>query len=216
MLQPIRISAIAFTVGVLITSTVSATSEVQYTDGLFISPAALRNSRFLQELELLGTDELRDRRRELAGISAHRIGPGVGVVLGYRRFSHQLGMVSDTESFEKLTLELPEIAGPSDLDWDIGDHPELNIVYSEGSSVWSASGCSGYVRSGRLVIIRAANALKVTVQGPVELVGNYNSRCGSMTVAVAFEATKIRLAELTPWLGAEADIWQEAFRPGRK
>ena len=189
-------------------------STVEYVDGIFVAAATLEDSEHLRRLDALGVEELRDRRREIAGTQVHHIVSGSGVVFGYRKFGRELGMVSDTEYFEKLSVALAGQPPNAQLEIALAPGSGVVVAYTAGSSVWAFGACSGYVESGRVLITPGSSGMRVEVQGPLTLMGNASATCKPHQIDISFIAGEAAIETLTPWLGASGkNLWSEGFRP---
>ena len=68
------------------------------------------------------------------GHTSHRIGPGDGLVLAYRKFMPGDAGVIDDEAFEKLTVWLPGAPPTDRTEYDLSSSGGALAVYSLGSS----------------------------------------------------------------------------------
>jgi hypothetical protein len=178
-------------------------------DGFFIDGAALANPDYLAGIDARPVEPWDD---STLGLFAHRVSAGTGTVVGYRAYSPGKRMLSDDESFEKVTLwfkQGPLPAGTTQIHDDT-----VVVVHTRGGSAWPRSACSAVVVNGSIDIARQGEGVDVRVRGDLARRGNRHPQwCEQARLDVSFSASAMPLASLTPWLGsAGAHPYDESYR----
>ncbi len=189
-------------------------------DAFVLADATLAAPRYLYELDGRTTED-RAADRERLGLFVHRLAVGEGTILALRRFDGGGFMVSDDESFEKLTIYLPPALATFPLELSLAEHTQVVVVVTQGGSAWVRDACSGHVDSGQLSVQPIGRRLQVRLSGRIEPVGNRDvwPHCKeAREIDFSFLATPIMADQLTPWLGLAGKFpYQESYRPtGRK
>jgi hypothetical protein len=155
-----------------------------------------------------------DVLRTRYGVFVHRLSKGNGLVMGFRRFSNPT-IAFDDESYQKLTIWAKSGVVPSATQIDLADSTDFLVIYSSGGSAWPEGDCSGYVRSGNLVVEPNGRSYRVRVQGQLEPhgYGGPFDTCVPKPVSLEFVAREVAFEELTPWLGIEGEHpYRETYR----
>lgn len=153
--------------------------------------------------------------REEMNVYVHRISQGVGLVVGYRWYSNGDLMSIDDERFKKLTIWLSEFPKEFPIKFNFSDEKKIKAAYTTGSSAWPRSACSGYIKSGTLVMDGSGSLISVKINGNLIPVasrthGNY---CQEQDLDMEFSASEIEFSELTPWMGLAGDHpYAETYR----
>lgn len=184
------IAAIAFTL----------VGSIGHTDTFSLADAEPVSPTLLDELAAEPHESRFTREPSVYGV--HRLKPGRGLVLGYRAFSPGNAWIIDDESYDKLTIWLPQGISTASKAFDLAKDPVV-VTLSSGSSAWSQHGCSGYVDSGRLHVEQKSGGYAVLLRGEFKPKAS-PEHCKPWPIEREFSAWPIAFEALTPWLGGPA------------
>ena len=176
-----------------------------HTDTFYLRDAALSDQTYLQDFEA----RERDFGREALGLYAHRLGPGSGLVLGYRWYSPGSIFTIDDERFEKITVRFSDANAVENRSFVLPS-PSVSVIFTRGGSAWPAAACSGWLSSGSIHIKPSGTRLLVEVSGALTPA---TGECPSEVSHSFWSAPLSGFADLTPWLGAKGDHpYNESYR----
>jgi hypothetical protein len=181
-------------------------------EGILVTNAQLQNPHYLQQLDQRTAEE-RTYDRTRYGVYAHRIERGEGWILGYRHFDPGELMAVDDETFEKLTLWLPNPPPAGAQRIQLETRPDIIAIHTSGGSAWAQNACSSRIIAGTLTLTpRGRGRIGVELKGRLQPTGNRGvwDTCRSDSVELSFLAEQIELERLTPWVGREGEfVYQE-------
>ncbi|WP_313345656.1 hypothetical protein [Stenotrophomonas sp.] len=172
--------------------------------GLVISGsgAAAEKTAFFVENASSVTDGCIDVGSRELQFSCHRIEPGVGTVIAFRRYKRSWNI--DGTSFRKLTVHLPQRFKPGDR-FSLDDGV-ARVFFSRGSSAFAGKrGCYGRAESGHVEVVsrtRKAISIRVSASIPMKSPLRIPKDCtGPEVVDMVIQAAPAQLDSLDAWEG---------------
>jgi hypothetical protein len=183
-------------------------------DGFVLQNAELSAPGYLQRLASLNPDT-QSRNGEEFPVYVHRLKRGSGTIFGYRAYSPGKFSAIDDETYRKITVWIAGAIPTSPIEIPVGDDARSRLVFSDGASAWSRSGCSGNGTSGTIRVQPHRGYFTITISADITPVGNaVVNRCVPERVDVTFKAKEMAFKDLTPWLGIEGQHpYHETYRP---
>ena len=179
------------------------------TDAFFLRQATLAEPAPLSDSAAIARLPREDQ--DFLAVRGHRIAPGAGIILGYRRYSPGNLLVLDDEEFEKVTVWLADSLLAVSGDIDLA-RPDVVVRYTQGASAWPRAACYGTASAGRLRLTPSSGErLEADLSFEANLV-RAHSVCGRTSFQRRITLTPRRLDRLSPWDGrAGAHIYDETY-----
>jgi hypothetical protein len=186
--------------------------SVPRTDTFYVINADFAEPAFFAKLqaELQHSDQERAflARHELPTVFAHRIVAGTNTVIAYRWFTPGSPLVIDDEGFEKITVSLPSVTPQGLFEGKIVPNGPVVAIVTRGGSAWPQRACSWRVEDGTVSIEVKGSSYDVHVTGRLKAEPPSMSKASNCTQEILdkrFEAKRLSLSEVTPWLGKQGD-----------
>lgn len=159
----------------------------------------------------LGEDRSPTVARLLAG---HYVVPGRGLVLLGRRFKQGPLFSADTQTYEKLTIEVArtDVGVPINV-----PGPNVRLFYSRGSTAFAVKGAGLYsLKASGTIIIKSKTADRLTTGLDLVILVAMSPFREPTPIEVKIKDermfTRIGLDDLTPWLGTcQSELGKEVY-----
>jgi hypothetical protein len=135
--------------------------------------------------------------------------PGESLVLSIRTFYPGPGMITDRETFEKVSLEIPSLRIGVPVDLAAAD---VHFYYAEGSGPWSPTAGHSFAKQARgTVTIRSVDELQGILKARIDLVAQPvlldcpkpGADLDAKQLHGEFSFARKNIGELTAWLGGK-------------
>lgn len=191
-------------------------SSIDREDNFYLINTQFSDYGFLANLDkrLADKEDYKALRDEMS-VYVHRLSKGHGAVFAHRWYSNGDVMTIDDESFKKLTVWIDELPKKYPVEIDFTRHQKVKGAYTRGGSAWPRAACSGYLRSGSLILDKSGGSIDVSVIGVFVPAGSgaYGGYCEEQELNIEFSASELKFEELTPWLGLQGNHpYAETYR----
>ena len=155
--------------------------------------------------------QLSREERDFLPVRGHRLTSGHGVALAYRRYSAGSLVAIDDETFEKVTVWLPDSLLIQEKVLDLRTRRDVVVRYSRGGSAWPGAACYGTAAEGQITLRQVeSNRVGAQVTFTMDLAGP--SYCGRASFRRHLVFVRRALEQLTPWDGRSGShIYEETY-----
>ncbi|MBL4671800.1 MAG: hypothetical protein JKX81_06035 [Arenicella sp.] len=188
--------------------------SIDKVDTFYLGEAQFSDYRYLTLLDkLLETEDFYSLKDE-ANVYIHRLSKGKGVIFAYRTYTNG-SMAMDDEGFKKFTIWLSKLPENFPTDLNLSNNENIKAAYTTGGSAWPRTACSGYFKSGSLILNKSGSLFEVSFNGVFSPAGSrsFGDYCKKEELEIEFTASELEFADLTPWLGLKGDHpYAETYR----